>query len=77
MIKTRPVRIIARQSVYLAKTVDVTEQDYKTYLSICENCRDFNEQDQRLGEIAARYCINVFEHIQHRDVLEKIIFERV
>ncbi|MGL9772925.1 MAG: hypothetical protein ACR5LG_00550 [Sodalis sp. (in: enterobacteria)] len=63
MMKTRPVRITARQLVYLAKTVDITKQDYETYLSICENCRDFNEQDQRLGEIAARYRINVFEHI--------------
>ncbi|HGJ5866385.1 MAG TPA: hypothetical protein ACHBZ9_05030 [Arsenophonus nasoniae] len=74
---TRPVRITARQSVYLEKTVDITEQDYETYLSICENCRDFNEQDQRLGEIAARYSMNLFEHIQYSDALEDIIFERV
>ncbi|PAV05493.1 hypothetical protein CBG25_06365 [Arsenophonus sp. ENCA] len=76
-MKTRLVRITARQSVYLAKTVDITEQDYEAYLSICEHCRDFDEQDQRLGEIAARYNMNLFEHIQHRDALEDIIFERV
>ncbi|WP_032116679.1 hypothetical protein WH390_02590 [Candidatus Arsenophonus nilaparvatae] len=76
-MKTRPVRITARQSVYLAKTVDMPEQDYETYLSICENCRDFNEQDCCLGDIAARYRINVFEHIQYSDALEDIIFERV
>ncbi|MDR5610765.1 MULTISPECIES: hypothetical protein [unclassified Arsenophonus] len=76
-MKTRPVRITARQSVYLEKTVDITEQDYETYLSICEHCRDFDEQDQRLGEIAARYHMNLFEHIQHSDALEDIIFERV
>lgn len=74
---TRPVRITARQWVYLAKTVDMSEQDYKIYLSICENCRDFDEQDGCLGDIAARYRINVFEPIQHTDALEDIIFERV
>ncbi|MGX8941961.1 hypothetical protein ACWWJF_18425 [Symbiopectobacterium sp. Eva_TO] len=76
-MKTRPVRITARQWVYLAKTVDMPEQDYETYLSICENCRDVNEQDGCLGDIAARYNMNLFEHIQHTDALEDIIFERV
>lgn len=76
-MKTRPVRITARQWVYLAKTVDMPEQDYETYLSICENCRDVNEQDGCLDDIAARYHMNLFEHIQHTDALEDIIFERV
>ncbi|MFT8212321.1 MAG: hypothetical protein ACMZI0_20325 [Symbiopectobacterium sp.] len=72
-----PVCISAKQWVYLEKTVYITEQDYEDYLSICENCRDMDEQDRRLGEITARYRINVFEHIQHSDALEEIIFERV
>ncbi|MFP3014026.1 MAG: hypothetical protein ACTS8R_01530 [Arsenophonus sp. NC-QC1-MAG3] len=64
-MKTHPVRITARQWIYLAKTVDMPDKDYETYLSICKNCRDFNKQDCYLGEIAAQYRINVFECIQH------------
>ncbi|MFS1538308.1 MAG: hypothetical protein ACL7BU_05975 [Candidatus Phlomobacter fragariae] len=80
-MKRRPVRIAVRQGVFAreipcrAKTIDITKQE--TYLSICENCHDIDEQDLRLVEIATRYRINVFEHIQHSDALEDIIFERV